>query len=268
MLVRHYGNADRADCLRAFDSNAPRCFLPEERIQFERFLDQLPGPYFVIVDVDDVVACGGFATGRVASQADICWTIVHRDHQGHGVGHFLMTTCVAEILELEPLKSVRLETSQHTRAFFERWGFRAVEVVPNGLGPGLDRVEMRVELDGTARSHWQEMITGGLPPPEVEEPIPAIESYKEWSANRYNPGHYLGGRLEPHLDQLRTGRRGKRLAGLFLGLSALIATVGPLSLVDEFGRFEIIFGFLWTAVIWIAAVRMYAKGGASNADYR
>ena len=152
MLVRPYETADRTDCLRAFDSNTPDYFLPQERIQFEQFLDRLPGPYFVIVDNDDVVACGGIATGRVAGQADVCWTIVHRDHQGHGVGSFLITACVAELLALEPLQSARLETSQHTRAFFERSGFKAVAVVPNGLGPGLDRVEMRAAVADLQRT--------------------------------------------------------------------------------------------------------------------
>jgi predicted GNAT family N-acyltransferase len=268
MIARKYDPGDRAACLQCFDSNTPYYFLPEERAQLEEFLDSPPGTYFVILDDDDVVASGGFATGSTAGEADIRWTMVRRDQQGHGVGNFVMTTCVAEILANENIHAVKLESSQHIRPFFERWGFKATEVVPNGFGPGLDRVEMRVELTANARAHWQEMITGGLPPPEVERPIPAIESYKEWSANRYNPGHYLGGRLEPHLDQLRTGRRGKRLAGLLIGVSALTATVGLLSMVGEFGRFEIVLSLAWAAVIWIAALRMYAKGGTSDADTR
>jgi hypothetical protein len=268
MFARPYGIADRADCLRAFDSNAPWYFLPEERIQFERFLDQLPGPYFVIVEEDDLVACGGYATGRVSGEADLCWTIVRRDQHGHGVGNFLMTTCVAEILATENIQSARLETSQHTQAFFERWGFKAIEVVPNGFGPGLDRIEMRVVLTTDARAHWQEMITGGLAPPEVEQPIPAIESYKEWSANRYNPGHYLGGRLEPHLDQLRTGPNGKRVAGLLLGVSAAITTAAVLASVGGLGVGERAGMLVIIVVSWIAAVRMYRKGAAGDADNR
>lgn len=156
MIARAYDSSDRAACLRCFDSNAPYYFLPQERIQLEEFLDHLPGPYFVIIDDDDLVACGGYAIGRVSGEADICWTIVRRDRHGHGVGNFLMTTIVAELLGLEDLRAARLETSQHTRAFFERWGFSAGEVVPHGFGPGLDRVEMRVELDDAERAHvWK-----------------------------------------------------------------------------------------------------------------
>ena len=103
-MVRPYEIADRADCLQAFDSNAPRYFLPEERIQFERFLDQL------------------------------------------------LTAIVGEILGLENVHAVRLETSQHTRAFFERSGLRAVDVVRNGFGPGLDRVAMRAAVADLRRT--------------------------------------------------------------------------------------------------------------------
>lgn len=158
MLARPYEIADRADCLRIFDSNAPYDFLPEERIQFEQFVDRLPGPYFVIVDGDDVVACGGYATGRLSGEVDICWTIVRRDRHGHGVGNFLLTTCVIEILSRDDCETVRLETSRRTQQFFERWGFRMVEVTPNGFGPGLDRVEMRVVLTDAARAQWNDAV--------------------------------------------------------------------------------------------------------------
>jgi hypothetical protein len=268
MLARSYDVADRADCLRVFDSNAPYYLLPEERIQFEQFLDRLPGPYFVILDDDDLVACGGYATGRVSGDADVCWTMVRRDQHRHGVGNFLMTTCVAGILTTENIQAARLETSQHTRTFFERWGFKAMEVVPGGFGPGLDRIEMRVVLTTEARAHWQEMITGGLAPPEVERPIPAIESYKEWSANRYNPGHYLGGRLEPHLDQLRTGPTGKRIAGLLLGVSAAMTTLAVLSSAADLGRGESTAMAVIVVVTWVAAIRMYRKGASGDADNR
>jgi hypothetical protein len=45
---------DRTACLGIFDSNAPDYVRPEERIQFEQFLDRLPGPYFVVIDDDQL----------------------------------------------------------------------------------------------------------------------------------------------------------------------------------------------------------------------
>ena len=263
MLCRVYEPADRQACVAAFRSCTPPYFRREDLSRFRRFIDHLPGPYFVVQDEKEVIGCGGYAMGPLADEAAICWLIVNRRHHGQGVGSFLMTECVAGILNREGCNAVRLETSQHTRGFFERWGFATRAVTPNGFGSGLDRVEMRMVLDDAARARWHQMITGGLPPPDTEQPIPAIESYKEWAANRYNPGHYLGGRLEPHLDQLRTGPEGKRFAGLLLGVSATMATVGLLT-TFAFGVPERIVGLALVAVSWIAAVRMYRKGSAPD----
>lgn len=41
---------------------------------------------------------------------------------------------------------IRLDTLPSTAPFFERFGFEAVSVEPNGYGPGMDRVEMRRTL--------------------------------------------------------------------------------------------------------------------------
>ncbi|WP_293655861.1 hypothetical protein [uncultured Paenibacillus sp.] len=39
-----------------------------------------------------------------------------------------------------------IETSQYSRAFFERFGFIAERVVPDGFAPGLDLVEMELDV--------------------------------------------------------------------------------------------------------------------------
>lgn len=42
--------------------------------------------------------------------------------------------------------AVELDTSQHTRGFYERVGFRVERVVPDGYAPGLDRCDMCLAL--------------------------------------------------------------------------------------------------------------------------
>ena len=42
--------------------------------------------------------------------------------------------------------SVRLDTSQHTTAFYARFGFETVSVDRDGYAPGLDRCEMVLRL--------------------------------------------------------------------------------------------------------------------------
>jgi len=42
---------------------------------------------------------------------------------------------------------VVIETSQHTRGFYEGLGFRLTALVPDGFGPGIDRCDMVLTLD-------------------------------------------------------------------------------------------------------------------------
>ena len=59
----------------------------------------------------------------------------------------LAATSTAERLAMigrEPqVRAVVLDTSQLSRPFYERHGFRAVAETPDGYGPGLDRIDMR-----------------------------------------------------------------------------------------------------------------------------
>jgi hypothetical protein len=50
-----------------------------------------------------------------------------------------------------------------------------------------------------------------------------IREYAEWAEHRYDPGHYLGGTLEPHLRKYALGSRARKRAGHFLAVGAILA---------------------------------------------
>ena len=141
--VRPYRDTDRAACLAVFDSNVPDDFRAEERAEFAAFLDDLPGPYLVLVDGEErVAACGGWALETDGESAAMCWGMVRRDRQGEGWGRRLLEERVRRAGSQPGVRRLILTTSQRTRGFFERLGFRVRDVVPDGIAPGLDRVEM------------------------------------------------------------------------------------------------------------------------------
>ena len=43
-----------------------------------------------------------------------------------------------------------------------------------------------------------------------------IDSYTDWTEHRYDPGHYLGGRIEPDLRKSSLGPRARRRSGMIL----------------------------------------------------
>ncbi|XQA79996.1 GNAT family N-acetyltransferase [Xanthomonas sacchari] len=148
--IRRYVIQDHAACLALFDSNVPRFFDRSERAAFERFLDQDVGAwhYLVVVRAGAVVACGGHALradGRVASFG---WGMVDRRLHRQGLGRAL-TEARLDACRSAGVARIELDTSQHTQAFYARFGFTVERVVANGYGAGLDRWDMALDLDRT-----------------------------------------------------------------------------------------------------------------------
>jgi hypothetical protein len=55
-------------------------------------------------------------------------------------------------------------------------------------------------------------------------------TYVEWGEQRLNPGHYLGGTIEPHLRTSALGPRARRRSGILLVISGLASFVFFISL--------------------------------------
>lgn len=146
--LRDYTPTDHEVCLAIFDSNVGDYFVPEERDEYIAFLNDLPGPYWVIEgDGGDVVGCGGYAIQEDGVTADLCWGMVARPYHGQGLGRFLTTERIALIRNDPDVCAVLLGTSQLTTGFYERMGFVLERRVPNGYAPGIDRCDMRLEMD-------------------------------------------------------------------------------------------------------------------------
>ena|SRR5688572_7047489 len=86
--------------------------------------------------------------------------------------------------------------------------------------------------------------------------------YIEWTNNRYNPGHYLGGNLPPELNKSAIGPKGRRLAGLLLAVSAVLSLVSLLAFAPflrEVSRAQVVV----SVVVWLALVGLTAAAALS-----
>lgn len=145
---RWFDRVDREACLALFDSNVPDFFHEGERPEFEAFLDDLPGPYLVLLRDREIVACGGYALRDGGAVADLCWGMVRRDLHGRGLGRHLAERRIARAVTDPRVAEIALNTSQHTVGFYERLGFVTLSVESDGYAPGLDRCEMRRTMAG------------------------------------------------------------------------------------------------------------------------
>lgn len=154
MKLRSYRPSDRSSCLEIFESNIPKFFHISERKGFEEFLDNLPGPYFVIEDkTETIVGCGGYAINPSLATADLCWGMVLQTCHGTGLGRLLLVERLARIQSNLEIQLVCLNTCQHTVDFFRHMGFVIEQVIQNGYAPGLDRYEMRFTIQTQVTSH-------------------------------------------------------------------------------------------------------------------
>jgi hypothetical protein len=123
MNIRSYSQSDRHACLEILESNTPEFFIPTDCDGYGAFLDNLPGPYFVLEEFGQIAACGGWAMDA-DGVADLTWGMVRRDLHRRGLGR-----------ELLRFGSTRSTTTAGV-----------VDVVLDGFGAGLDKVTMESVL--------------------------------------------------------------------------------------------------------------------------
>ena len=146
MDVQPYTITHRAACLSIFDSNTPHFFDSSEREEFATFLDGMACPYVVVVNTDgEVVGCGGYYRDEARNRTGLAWGMVARPWHRQGVGRILMDHRLAALKEMGAT-TVTVRTSQYSRGFFERCGFRVVRVEPTGFTPEIDLVELVFNL--------------------------------------------------------------------------------------------------------------------------
>lgn len=145
--LRPYRSPDQEACLRLFRSNVPNFFAPSEEADFAEFLEcEVDENYFVVEDEDaQLVGCGGVFLRD--DHAGFCWGMVeHSRHRG-GIGTFLLVERLEHLRRSYPhVSTVQLDTSQHSRGFFARFGFVPTRVTPDAYAPGLDRYDMALHL--------------------------------------------------------------------------------------------------------------------------
>ena len=146
ITIRPYGPADREGCLAIFDGNTPDAFAPHERADFSGFLDPGTCPTLLHETTDlALIGCGGYSLKPPDGDAGLAWGMIDRSWQRRGLGRDFLNARLA-LLRQAGAGRVQVHTSQRSRAFFERCGFSAFRVVPDGFAPGIDRVDLDLPL--------------------------------------------------------------------------------------------------------------------------
>lgn len=146
MEIRPYGKEDFEDVVAIFRSNIPKYFTPSEEPGLYDFLKNYADDYYVVEVAGEVVGAGGVAWNDLERPTiSLCWGMVRKDHLGKGLGKKLTEFRIRYAREKYGELPLTIGTSQHTRGFYEKFGFRLTEYKRDGYGTGIDACKMRLD---------------------------------------------------------------------------------------------------------------------------
>ncbi len=132
----------RHSCLALFDANCPEFFAPNERSDYETFLNAVPAGYEVCLVGDEIVGAFGLI-GSDPGCANLNWILLDPKSQGRGIGSAIMKR-VVESARAAGIAVIRIAASHKSAPFFARFGAVAVRSTPDGWGPGMHRIDMEL----------------------------------------------------------------------------------------------------------------------------
>jgi predicted GNAT family N-acyltransferase len=145
MKFRSYKRDDLEKVVAIFRSNIPKYFGPGEEGGLRDFLaDRRSSDYFVCEIDGKIVGSGGIALNDDRT-VSLCWGMIVREHLGTGLGRELTEFRIRAAYAKHGSIPLVISTSQHTRGFYEKFGFRLTEHTPDGFGPAIDMCKMRME---------------------------------------------------------------------------------------------------------------------------
>ena len=143
LQFKNYSMESYDHCIGLFDLNCPEFFAPIEKNDYNQFLNQTKEGYITIHDDSILIGAYGVHKTSVRS-ASQSWTLIHPDYQSSGIGRLIMQRIFA-YMKKNDIDDLSLSTSQHTEAFFMKFGARRIDFIENGWGEGLHRIEMKID---------------------------------------------------------------------------------------------------------------------------
>ena len=142
IVFRPYTLADKLDCLGLFDANCPEFFAPNERLDYAHFLGSDQQSYELCVIGEKTVGAFGLM-GSELEYRSLNWILLDPRSHGVGIGSAIMKR-VATLALTSGVSRVAIAASHKSGPFFARFGAIELDVIDNGWGPGMHRVDMEL----------------------------------------------------------------------------------------------------------------------------
>ncbi|MCO5260620.1 MAG: GNAT family N-acetyltransferase [Crocinitomicaceae bacterium] len=140
-----YDSSYKLSLLHLLELNTPHYFAPEEKADFEAYLEQFVEDYSIVKVGNKVVGCGGVNYAENGRLGKLSWAIIHPDFQGKGIGTHLLKYRVKKLKSVKQVEQIVVRTSQLVYQFYEKNGFQLKEIVENYWAEGLDMYYMELK---------------------------------------------------------------------------------------------------------------------------
>lgn len=136
--IRPYQNSDKDAIINIFRLNTPQYFALEEEKDLLYYLEHELEDYFVLEIEKQLVGCGGINYSEDKKITKISWDILHPDFQGQALGSKLLQHRIEKIKSIASIEKTLVRTSQMAFRFYEKNGFKLLEIQENYWAKGFD----------------------------------------------------------------------------------------------------------------------------------
>lgn len=146
-MVRKYLVTDRMELVNLLRLNTPAFFDYSEEKEFNHYLENDSGNYFVVEHSGVIVGCGGINYGfNGGSTVRLSWDLIHPDYQGKGFGKMLVLYRLNEIKKNNHVRFVVVRTTQFVHGFYEKLGFVLERTQRDFWAKSFDLYQMTLDL--------------------------------------------------------------------------------------------------------------------------
>jgi [ribosomal protein S18]-alanine N-acetyltransferase len=146
VIIREYKDQDKESVLNLLRLNTPKFFSPDEERDFAYYLENEIEYYFTIEINQQIVGSGGFNFSGDPSKGKISWDILHPNFQGKSLGRTLLRYRIEKLKKFHEVQEITVRTSQLVYKFYEKQGFKLIEIVEDYWAMGFQLYKIKYFL--------------------------------------------------------------------------------------------------------------------------
>jgi [ribosomal protein S18]-alanine N-acetyltransferase len=140
--IREYEAKDKNEVINLIRLNTPEYFAVEEEDYLIKYLETEIELYYVLLNDQKIVGCGGINFMDNNTIGKISWDIFHPDFQGKSLGAKLLKHRIEKLNSINGIQKIIVRTSQVAYKFYLKQGFELLEVKKNYWAEGFDMYNM------------------------------------------------------------------------------------------------------------------------------